>query len=298
MLKFWSAPSDQTTPKPVNNVDRNPFEASVTNRHLLAPSMTVPDISADLTPRLPGLNPPATPNFDAATTGLSIHAPDFHIMQPPAPKNKPHHTPTSGPSRGQIHVKLIQARNLNVSSSQARPYVVVQFEQNEFVSRDPTDESDREVKGIPTNLSRNSSSNALYALNVIGTRASLELSKRNGATTPRAPAPPSPTSLFPPSSPIGGPRSAHNPVWKHEVSLYVTYSINLSLHLSNIFTPVMSQPNNPPSHVTFTIAQTRAIILSWARFKSSLVSYTILQWTTGTGQLCNTVRVAMYVLTI
>ncbi|KAI6097414.1 kinase-like domain-containing protein [Pisolithus croceorrhizus] len=43
-------------------------------------------------------------------------------------------------SKGQIHVKLISAR--------------VQFEQNEFVSRDPTDEMDKEVKGIATALSR------------------------------------------------------------------------------------------------------------------------------------------------
>lgn len=226
MLKFWAAPHDQTTPKPAQ-IDRNPFEASVNHHSLLAPSMTVPDISADLTPRIPGLNQPGTPNFAAATTGLSIHAPDFNMMQPPKPKNKPHQTPSSGPSKGQIHVKLIQARNLNVPTNHARPYVVVQFEQNEFVSRDPTDESDREVKGVATNLSRNSSSNALYALNVIGTR--LDLSKRNGATTPRGPLPPSPTSLFPPpspTSPIGLSRSAHNPVWKHEVSLYVTSNLS------------------------------------------------------------------------
>ena len=62
----------------------------------------------------------------------------------------------SGPSRGQIHVKLISARGLNVRSVKARPYVVVQFEQNEFVSRDPTEETDKEIKGVATNLSRNS----------------------------------------------------------------------------------------------------------------------------------------------
>ena len=48
---------------------------------------------------------------------------------------------SSSVSRGQLHVKLIQARGLNVHSVHARPYVVVQFEQNEFVSRDPIHEN-------------------------------------------------------------------------------------------------------------------------------------------------------------
>ncbi|KAG1755934.1 kinase-like domain-containing protein [Suillus lakei] len=77
----------------------------------------------------------------------------------------PHST---GTSKGQIHVKLISARGLNVTSIRSRPYVVVQFEQNEFVSRDPTDEMDKEVKGMATALSRASSSIALSALSSIG----------------------------------------------------------------------------------------------------------------------------------
>lgn len=212
MLKFWSVPIDQTTPKPGND-KRNPFDNN---------QVMVPDISADLTPGPRNGAPPATTSFvAAATTSLSTHAPEFNMMQPPKPKNKPLDTPTSGPSKGQIHVKLIQARGLNVPSLHAKPYVVVQFEQNEFVSRDPTDETDREVKGVPTNLSRNSSSNALFALTSIGTKASLDLAKRSGNATPRPNVPPSPTSLFSPTSPLAPPRSAHNPVWKQEVSLYV-----------------------------------------------------------------------------
>ena len=55
---------------------------------------------------------------------------------------------------------------------QARPYVIVQFEQNEFVSRDPTEETDKEVKGVATStLSRTSSSAALSSLDAINNRA-------------------------------------------------------------------------------------------------------------------------------
>ncbi|KAG5220793.1 Serine/threonine-protein kinase [Salix suchowensis] len=141
--------------------------------------------------------------------------------------------PQSGSSRGQIHVKLIQARGLNVQSLNARPYVVVQFENNEFVSRDPTEESEKEAKGTATALSRNGSSSALSALGAIGSRAAIDVTKRrksstnsspvssvssgksNGTssnTTNTAAVPNHANGLF-------ARLSAHNPVWKHEVSL-------------------------------------------------------------------------------
>ncbi|KAF8901721.1 kinase-like domain-containing protein [Gymnopilus junonius] len=157
------------------------------------------------------------------------------MHQPPPPKHHQHppHTPTS---KGQIHVKLIQARALNVPSIHARPYVVVQFEQNEFVSRDPIPESDKEVKGTPVVLSRQTSSNAISALGAIGSKAAaLDAKRKNskGEPSPSSslvaaaskalslssrPPPPSPsisTGLF-------GRLSPHNPVWKHEVSFDVT----------------------------------------------------------------------------
>ncbi|OSC96821.1 Pkinase-domain-containing protein [Trametes coccinea BRFM310] len=126
----------------------------------------------------------------------------------------------SGPSKGQIHVKLIQARGLNVRSASSRPYVVVQFEQNEFVSRDPTDETDKEVKGVATNLSRNSSSTALSALGAISEKA-----KANGSA--RSSQQPTPSSSLGAGKSqlaglFGSRISAHNPVWKHEVSFDVT----------------------------------------------------------------------------
>jgi hypothetical protein len=199
-------------------------------------------VQGPLTPTSPG------GNLALATTQLTLHAPDFNMRQPPPSK---HHKsfsdnsstpssssassssnsnsngngngspPNSGPSKGQIHVKLIQARGLNVRSVNARPYVVVQFEQNEFVSRDPTDEMDKEVKGIATNLSRNGSSNALSALAAIGSRALPDASKRakiSTGTPPSSSASSARSSMASPNTMFGR-LSAHNPVWKHEVSL-------------------------------------------------------------------------------
>lgn len=124
-------------------------------------------------------------------------------------------------------------------SSKARPYVVVQFEQNEFVSRDPTDEADKEVKGVATNLSRTSSSTALStmaghplqsnALSALGALSSkLNGSRANGRDsgstsgesskdhTPSSSAGSGKSGL---ARVFGSRLSAHNPVWKHEVSL-------------------------------------------------------------------------------
>ncbi|KAJ8518360.1 hypothetical protein ONZ45_g4546 [Pleurotus djamor] len=208
--------------------------------------------STDLTP----LGTSIFGAFAAAlpTTHLSLHAPDFNMQQPPSRKDKSpsNKSPaasasssssngsTSAPSppssvKGQIHVKLIQARGLNVQSTSARPYVVVQFEQNEFVSRDPTEETDKEVKGTATNLSRNGSSSALSALGAIGSRAAIDVNKRGKASSN-----PSPSSSVSSrestsinangntaaapnhSNGLFGRLSAHNPVWKHEVSFDVT----------------------------------------------------------------------------
>lgn len=206
---------------------------------------------ADLTPG-PAQQTGAA-SFAASTTSLSLHAPDFTMQAPPPPRNKlssssnhssassssPSKATTmgnvlSGPapsskeastpvSRGQIHVKLIQARGLNVRSINARPYVVVQFEQNEFVSRDPTDETDKEVKGTAINLSlsRPSSSNAINALAAVDAA----VKRRSGGPSSKDNSPVSSvgskTSGL--SGGLFGRLSAHNPVWKHEVSLCVLY---------------------------------------------------------------------------
>jgi hypothetical protein len=99
---------------------------------------------------------------------------------------------------------------------QSRPYVVVQFEQNEFVSREPTDETEKEVKGIAIALSRNGSSNALTALGVIAAKRAVgntDTSTSSSSSSNKA------TLAVNTPVPLFGRMSAHNPVWKHEVSL-------------------------------------------------------------------------------
>jgi hypothetical protein len=195
------------------------------------------------------------------TTHLSLHAPNFdmqpslssHSCTPPlsttplsstlaSSPSRPHHTqsaPTpsaSSSSKGQIHVKLISARGLHISSIKSRPYVIVVFEDNEFVSRDPTDEGDKEVRGVATNLSRTSSSVAISALGAVGSKAAVLAAAQEAASRTRRPSPVSSSSSNSAKSSLSVPgvsgtrtpsngllrcRSAHSPVWKHEVSLYV-----------------------------------------------------------------------------
>ncbi|KAF8138224.1 kinase-like domain-containing protein [Boletus edulis] len=150
----------------------------------------------------------------SARTSSSTPTSATHAAHPPA---------SSATSKGQIHVKLISARGLNVPSIHARPYVVVQFEQNEFVSRDPTEETDKEVKGTATVLSRTSSSNAIAALNAIGVPG--QPGKSSTSTSPSSSLSSSskvPSPIHLPTQGLFGRLSAHNPVWKHEVSFDVT----------------------------------------------------------------------------
>jgi len=213
---------DQLTPRAS---EKNPFDTPTTTPiHpllLATPSAYsgLGSVTSDLTPQ--------SINAGQPTTHLSLHAPVFNMQQPPPPKKLANSISTSPPqtatSKGQIHVKLIQARALHVSSIHSRPYVVVQFDQNEFVSRDPISELDKEVKGKPT-LSRQSSFN--NAISALGKAASVLNNKPSKDPSPAS----SVTSVFakalhPPltSSLLGGRLSAHNPVWKHEVSLYLSF---------------------------------------------------------------------------
>ncbi|KII95796.1 hypothetical protein PLICRDRAFT_98198 [Plicaturopsis crispa FD-325 SS-3] len=151
-------------------------------------------------------------------------------------------TSTAGPSKGQIHVKLIQARGLSVRSIHARPYVVVQFEQNEFVGRDPIEETEKEAKGTATTLASNGSSNAISALGAIGSKAdAAKRGKGSSGNTPSSSvssgksvlasaASTAAAAASKPSTLFGG-VSAHNPVWKHEVSFDVTM-VNSSITLN------------------------------------------------------------------
>lgn len=233
MIKLWTATTtmvnmdSQMTPRAGN--DRNPFDmpspaaASVHQPHpLLTPTRLSVSNPFDLTP---GSSQPPTvhSSFAAAlpTTSLSLHAPDFNMHAPP--RSKPQSLSPPPPltnSRGQIHVKLIQARSLNVHGSAARPYVVVQFEQNEFVSRDPTDEADKEVKGVPSKTSSSTAVNALARAAGHPPSPSSSVSSKSSSSTGA-----SNGGLF-------GRVSATNPVWKHEVSLCVAYHSPLVFCLS------------------------------------------------------------------
>ncbi|KAG8960477.1 hypothetical protein FRC03_006484 [Tulasnella sp. 419] len=246
MLKLWG-PHDQTTPRASDRA--NPFDSiSVkSNAGGLGHSSGGSHLSLSSLAAASGTR---TPTLTAGpTTHLSLHAPEFNqlampqLKAPPLMRNQTAASAASvlsttsangtnanaspansGQSRGQLHVKLIQARGLNVRSSRARPYVVVQFEHNEFVSREPTTDTDKEVKGVPQPLSRNSSSTALASLAASGIARAFEAASRaRSSTGPNlTPQPSSAVSGTSSPSPFGSGLSPHNPVWKHEVSFDVT----------------------------------------------------------------------------
>ncbi|KAJ3790584.1 putative serine/threonine protein kinase [Lentinula aff. detonsa] len=163
--------------------------------------------------------PRPSPNKSPATPSSTAEVPSLNTS---SSTSKEATTPVS---RGQIHVKLIQARGLNVRSMAAQPYVVVQFEQNEFVSRNPTDETDKEVKGTATNLSlsRPTSSNAVNALAAVDAA----VKRRSGGSKDNSPVSSVGSKSSTLSAGLFGRLSAHNPVWKHEVSFDVTNSNSL-----------------------------------------------------------------------
>ncbi|KAF7301471.1 Non-specific serine/threonine protein kinase [Mycena indigotica] len=229
MLQFWpSTPLDQLTPRasaqetnPFDVMPNHPPRSPTAYHHLLK------------TPTGGAETPIASPStgFVSAlpTTSVTLSAPIFSMPKAPPAKRSvapsssaTSSSPSGSSSKGQIHVKLIQARALNVRST-AKPYVVVQFEQNEFVSRDPTGESDKEIKGTPTSLN---TSSAMTALNDIGTKAAAAEANRRGSRGSAKSNNSSPASSVKPTSTLSnglfGSISATNPVWKHEVSFDVT----------------------------------------------------------------------------
>jgi serine/threonine protein kinase SCH9 len=204
-----------------------------------------------------------------ATQSLTLTTPAFNLKPVPtknkspptpasisaAPKNSMQPASTTAKSsthapRGQLHVKLIQARGLAVKSALSRPYVVVVYEQNEFISREPTHEGEKEVKGKPNPLSRQSSSvnvtavaptaqmsSAMNALGGIQKAFDIKPKTTQSTATKSAESPetanagagedPFQSSSRSSSGSSGGSKavkttSIHNaasPVWKHQVSL-------------------------------------------------------------------------------
>ncbi|GAA5894298.1 uncharacterized protein JCM6883_003778 [Sporobolomyces salmoneus] len=112
------------------------------------PSTTTPGRRRSLAPPpLVCSSPPAT----RPSIALSTNEPDFSFKtQPSAHARQPKNTSnsTAAAPRGKLLVKLISARHLSPPSIQSRPYVVVTFDQNEFVSREPIHEEGEEVTGL------------------------------------------------------------------------------------------------------------------------------------------------------
>src|ERR1700761_7785307 len=284
---------------------RTPTGAAFQHHHLLHPGSTTASvtfanglaspvneagaaisspINCDATTPGPSASKPVT----SPTTQISLHAPVFHMQQPPQGRSlKPNATSahkksqlslssssnksstassasssaatavnSASSSKGQLHLKLLSARSLNVSSHSSRPYVVVQYDNNEFVSREPIAESEKEVKsaalsigapsastnGGPAVMSRNSSTTALSALGAISISSAKKGTARGPNSLNSSPsssvgsagstlAKPaialgqnrehlSNGSSTKPSSFLGGSGiSPVNPVWKHQVSL-------------------------------------------------------------------------------
>ena len=134
-----------------------------------------------------------------------------------------------GQARGTLNVKLISARGLAVSyspNSQPQPYVVMQFEQNEFVSRPPRPVASPSSVPFttaqtqpltPGNLVRSTSGLGVGTI----TKAFAEAVGRGkgkreadgvGAQTPKAEEPAGGASWL-------GKPGPGDPVWKEEVSL-------------------------------------------------------------------------------
>ena len=153
--------------------------------------------------------PSSTPAVQFSAHSHSLAVPDFTMQLPPA-KAKAEGTPaasgtrnTSAP-RGYLTVKVVAGRNLVTSSAASRPYVVVSFEQNEFIGREPIDErAVPEAKGKPVPASEADPS---------GSRA------RARTVTPADPGAPILGSTAP-----GGGYVLH-PAWRHEVTFDVTHS--------------------------------------------------------------------------
>lgn len=154
-------------------------------------------------------------------------------------------SPPGGHPKGHLTVKLVQARGLAIapSASEARPYVVVTFENNEFVSREPIESHEPSSKGVAvyTPSAPPTPSSGILGLGSLSKAFDLAARSRaaaSGKTKLTLPGSSSSASLTkgaaagdkPPTTPkasadekkewIGKPPPS-DPVWKHEVTLWV-----------------------------------------------------------------------------
>ncbi|EIW67606.1 protein kinase Sch9 [Tremella mesenterica DSM 1558] len=147
---------------------------------------------------------------------------------------------SDSPPRALLNVKLISAKGLAVSnapSAHPQPYVVMQYEQNEYISRPPrpvtshqgvpfTSAAPQPI--VPGNLTRSSSGLGVGTItrafaDAVGRGKGKREMDGSGTQTPRAEEPPAGSWLGKP-----GPG---DPVWKEEVNFDVTSS-SAYLHVS------------------------------------------------------------------
>lgn len=162
-----------------------------------------------------------------STSPTQASADTMNVDEASAPMGQNPSSTHNGQPRGLLNVKLVSARGLAVShaaDADPQPYVVMTFEQNEFVSRPPRPTTSQAsvpftqaqpTPMTPGNLTRSTSGLAVSTI----TRAFAEAvgrgkkkdSEGTGAQTPRAEEP-SGGSWF-------GKPGPGDPVWKEEVSL-------------------------------------------------------------------------------
>lgn len=133
---------------------------------------------------------PASGTASPASTDPSSSSTNSASGSTTQPSNTSKTRNTNAP-RGHLTVKIVAGRNLAVRSPTARPYAVVQFDKNEFIGREPIDESGPEAKGVAQPRSEAGEAGRSRAKTVTPADA-----LRTGQN--------------------------HNPVWKHEVTFDVT----------------------------------------------------------------------------
>ncbi|TIA68320.1 hypothetical protein E3P91_04118 [Wallemia ichthyophaga] len=181
---------DSATPKPRSANSRqepNPFETTIKERREkeISQQNTAPHLSSSTT---------AT---SATTSGAST----------PLTNTKPPFKSQSSKdvlgSKGLLTVKVMEARRLAVvDSTKAHSYVVVSFENNEFVSREPIGATEGVARGFPKKL-----------------ESTLKRTPSSGARTPTTPDPTNKSS--PPVTGVLG-QNGDSPVWKHQVTFDVS----------------------------------------------------------------------------
>ncbi|KAG0661387.1 hypothetical protein C6P46_003984 [Rhodotorula mucilaginosa] len=116
-------------------------------------SMTRPTGSCSRTPTRdsPMLRSPSrcsVANPAQPSVAISRTEPDFSFKTQPSSHQRSARPTNQSAPRGKLAVKLIEARSLSAPSRASRPYVVVTFDQNEFVSREPIDELAGDAVGV------------------------------------------------------------------------------------------------------------------------------------------------------